>query len=284
MSKISKWEENKIKLPFIIGLIAWIIVFLVLAFSTLFGGETSFAQVMMNNLLLSVLIVGVPTVIIQVIVVYIFKVVKMKPKSSYEIGNIDDYIKLQERYRSGDYEYETIRSKIDLFVAYKNGKKIVFTALTSGERLFIWIGIIFTVAGLILGIILGLIIDVNLEILRLIAFIIPFAIFGGIGALFFIPGILYYIRSPRTFFILAPEGIVYRKNWGDVMSYSWKELDLKTYSVKTIFYGPLFSKMELPRGPQLHIILPNGSRFRFEPHDYNLDEFGSDEKLSGYVY
>ena len=41
--------------------------------------------------------------------------------------------------------------------------------------------------------------------------------------------------------------------------------------------------MELPGGPQLHIILPNGSRLRFEPYDYNLDEFGSYEKLNGKV-
>ena len=124
LSKISKWEENKIKLPSVIGIIAWLKLFLVLTFSTLFGGETSFALVMTDNLLFSALIVGIPTAIIQIIVAYIFKVVKMKPKSSYEIGNIDDYIQLQEDYKSGDYEYGTIRSKEHLFVAFKNGKKI----------------------------------------------------------------------------------------------------------------------------------------------------------------
>lgn len=271
-SKISKWEENKLKVPFVIGLITWFILFLSLALYTLLGGESSFTEVFMYILIYSLLIVGVPTVIIGIVFVYIVKVVKMRPESSYEIRNINDYIKLQELYRSGDYEYETIRSKEDLFVAYKMGKKIVFTRPNS--KALIWVGLVLIFIGLIIGIILELIIDVNLEIIRLIAFIIPFAIFGGIGALFFIPGILYYIRSPRTFFILAPEGIVYRKNWGDVRSYSWKELELHVYT-RTITMRSMYSKnkYELPPTLEVHIFLPNGSRLKFCPGEYNLSEF-----------
>ena len=36
---------------------------------------------------------------------------------------VNDYIALQEGFRSGNYEYETISSMEHLFVAYKNGKK-----------------------------------------------------------------------------------------------------------------------------------------------------------------
>lgn len=272
MSKISKWEENKLKVPLTIGLFVGVIVFLVLTFSTLFGGETSFELVMMNNLLLSVLIVGLPTAIIQIVLVYIVKVVKMKPKSSYDIGNIDDYIELVERFKSGDYEYETIRSKEHLFVAHKMGKKIVFTE--HRFRVFIWIGLGFIIFGLILSVIMFFVMDTELEIFRLTAFIIPLAICTTIGAFALIPGIIKYVRSPRTFFILAPEGIVYRTKWTDVRAYSWKELDLNVYTKTTTMrsMGGLV-KTELPPSIEVHITLPNGSRFKFIPWEYNLSEF-----------
>ena len=137
--------------------------------------------------------------------------------------------------------------------------------------------------GLILGGILVIIGgSLNLPLDGIVySFLFMFFVFTGLGAMFFIPAIFRSRRLPQSFFILAPEGVVYRRTWSGVMAYSWKELDLKAYSVKTTLYGPLFTKIELPGGPQLHIILPNGSRLRFKPYDYNLDEFGSYEKLNG---
>ena len=271
MSKTSNWEENKYKLPIVIGLIVWVIVFVSLALSTMFSEETSFALVTMNHFIFSNLIVWIPTVIIQIIVAYIFKVVKMKPKSSYDIGNIDDYIALVERFKSGDYEYETVRSKEHLFVAHKMGKKIVFTEQRS--RALIWLGLGFIIVGLIISAIIFFVMDTELEIF-LTAFIAPLVICTIIGAFALIPGIIKYVRSPRTFFILAPEGIVYRTNWSDVRAYSWKELDLEVITVTettSSVYGLV--KTESPPSIEVRIILPNSSRLKFIPREYNLSEF-----------
>ncbi|NVM17899.1 MAG: hypothetical protein HWN80_09290 [Candidatus Lokiarchaeota archaeon] len=116
--------------------------------------------------------------------------------------------------------------------------------------------------------------DTELEIFRLTAFIIPLAIFTIIGISALIPGIIKYVRSPRTFFILAPEGIVYRTNWSDVRTYSWKELNLEVITVTqttSSMYGLI--KTEHPPSIEVRITLPNGSRLKFIPWKYNLSEF-----------
>lgn len=277
----SWWERTKLNLPIAIGLAVWTIIFSIMLFNSRFATESLF-----SSLIFTSLIVGVPTVIIELVFVYVVKVVKMKPKSSYDIGNINDYISLQERFRSGNYEYKTIKSKEDILKAYELGKKIVFTARWSSERLNFLIGSIITIPGIVGAFVLVIVFSsLNFPLDTIVyTFLFMFFLFFGLGStIFFIPAIFRSRRLPQSFFILAPEGIVYRRTWSGVMSYSWKELDLRIYSVKTTIYGPLFSKMELPGGPQLHIILSNGSRLRFKPYDYNLDEFGSYEKLSGYV-
>ena len=81
------------------------------------------------------------------------------------------------------------------------------------------------------------------------------------------------------------------------MSYSWKELDLENYSVTTIInrYGYLkrefqpdyaqrefqrdVGSMELEPSIEVHIILPNGSRLKFYPGEFNLSEFLDLDKL-----
>lgn len=134
----------------------------------------------------------------------------MKEDSKLQENNIEDYITLQEQFRSGNYEYETLRSKEDIFKAYEVGKKIVFTAYRS-----------------------------------------------------------------QSFFILAPEGIVFRRSRGSVRLYSWKGLNIIPRSVtSTISMGGLL-KTELGSLIEVHIILPNGSRLKFRPDDYDLSEFVS---------
>jgi len=138
----------------------------------------------------------------------------LKEDSKLQENNIDDYITLQEQFRSGNYEYETLRSKEDIFRAYEVGKKIVFTAHRS-----------------------------------------------------------------RSFFILAPEGVVYRRFRGNIRLYSWKELNIIPYSVtSTISMGGLL-KTELGSFIEVHIILPNGSLLKFRPDDYDLSEFVSLKKM-----
>jgi len=275
----SWWERTKFNLPFAFGLLIWAIVWMILFYSIDFSTESLF-----SSLIFSSIIVGVPTVIFEIVFVYVVKVVKMKPKSSYNIGNINDYISLQERFRSGNYEYKTIKSMKDIMEANERGEKFVFTARSFSEIINYLFGSIFTIT-MIVGAIILFAVSYSLNFpLEAIGYQILLLFLAFVFAsIFILPAIFRSRRLPRSFFILAPEGIVYRSILSGVMSYSWKELDFKAYSVKTTLYGPLFTKIELPGGPQLHIILPNGSRFRFKPHDYNLEEFGSDEKLNGNI-
>lgn len=138
----------------------------------------------------------------------------MKEDSKLQENNIDDYITLQEQFRSGNYEYETLRSKEDIFRAYEVGKKIVFTACRS-----------------------------------------------------------------RSFFILAPEGVVYRRFRGSVRFYSWKELHIIPYSVTSTISMAGLLKTELGSFTEIHIILPNDSQLKFRPDDYDLSEFVSLKKM-----
>ncbi len=270
----SNWEKNKLIHPIAIGLLIWAITFPILLFNDMQEGGY-YSEMIIFNLVLSLLVVGIPTCVIEIVLVYIVKVVKMKPKSTYDIGNINDYITLQELFRSGNYEYETIKSKEDIFRAYEVGKKIVFTAIDSGERILIWFGIILSIAGFILTCVIVISISFSNLPLDFLAFtfIMAFSLSTGIGAVFFIPGFLMSRRLHRSFFILAPEGVVYRRIWGGVLSYSWKELNLKVYSVKNTLSLGGFLKTELPATTEIHIILPNGSRLKFKPDEYNLDEF-----------
>ena len=281
MNVNSYWEKNKFILPIATGLLIWTIVFSIFLFTDVRGQGHSILDDFLFDLILSSLIVGVPTCIFEIVFVFIFKVVKMKPKSSYDIGNINDYISLQERFRSGDYEYETINSNEDIFRSYERGKKIVFTLRYSRKRLFIWMGMIFIIAGLVVSSVLVNVfsaLNFPLNIVNFL-FLFIFSLSTGVGAMFIISGFFRSRGYPRSFFILAPEGVVYRGVLGGVRSYSWKELDFKVYSVTTTFHGPLFLKMELLPTKELHILLPNGSHLKFDPYDYNLDEFFSFKKF-----
>jgi len=138
----------------------------------------------------------------------------LKEDSKLQENNIDDYISLQEQFRSGNYEYETLRSKEDIFRAYEVGKKIVFTA-----------------------------------------------------------------KRSQSFFILAPEGVVYRKSRGNVRLYSWKGLNIIPYSVTSTISMAGLLKTELGSFTEVHIVLPNGSRLKIRPDDYDLSEFVSLKKM-----
>ena len=276
MKENSFWEKNKYDYPCVIGLIIWVTLIIILVFNTIGEGNTGNFGFIIN---FSLLIVGVPTVIVEIVLVYVFKVVKMKPKSSYDIGNIDDYITLQEQFRSGNYEYETLRSKEDIFRAYEVGKKIVFTANSSYTKGLIWMGIIFLIVGLIISGIIILVFNPEDDLFKSMILIIINSICSGFGAVFFILSFLRYIRIPRLFFILAPEGVVYRRFWGGIRLYSWKELDIIPYSVTSTISMVGLLKTELGSFTEIHINLPNGSRLKFRPDDYDLSEFVSLKKM-----
>ena len=138
----------------------------------------------------------------------------MKVDSKLQENNIDDYITLQEQFRSGNYEYGTLRSKEDIFRAYEVGKKIVLTA-----------------------------------------------------------------KRSRSFFILAPEGVVIRRRRRSIRFYSWKELNIIPYTVTSTISMSGLLKTELGSFTEIHINLPNGSRLKFRPDDYDLSEFVSLKKM-----
>ena len=75
---------------------------------------------------------------------------------------------------------------------------------------------------------------------------------------------------------------MFRKFWGDVRSYSWKELDLHVFT-RTVTMRSMYGlvKTELPPTIEVHIIhiIPHGSRLKFCPGDYNLSEFFNSEML-----
>lgn len=272
----SKLQQNKLILPFVFGVLIWAIIILILI-PIYMGGEGDPEYIMTIIIFLLIVIEG-SIGVIEIILVYRARVVKMKPKSSYDMGDISDYITLQEQYRSGNYEYETLRSKEDIFRAYEVGKKIVFAAQSSGEKGLFWIGIFLSIFGLILTSILILAFnfeDVSLNIMILVT---GNSVCSGIGAVFFVPNFLRYIRLSRSFFIIAPEGVIYRRIWGGIRAYSWKELNLEVYSVTSTISMSGLLKTELGSTTEVHIILPNGSRLKFKPAEYDLSEFVSLKK------
>lgn len=264
-------EEAKYIIPFLVGLIIAVSIWYGWQISQIEGEVEDDFNIDMRMLFIILLLVEVSIAVIEIYFTYRYKVVKMKPKSSYKIENINDYLQVHEQYQKGNYKYETIKSEFDIVKAYESGKKIVFTARKSGEKGLIWIGIGFFIIGLIASIIF-----LTFEI-DLIGFSISLSIFGTIGAIFFLPNFIRLKRLPRSFFVLGREGIVYRRIWGDIRSYSWKELDLKFYSVK--FSIGKFLKTEFPPTLEIHVILPNSAILKFEAESYHLDEILSFDKL-----
>ena len=124
----------------------------------------------------------------------------MKPKSSYDIGDINDYFTLQEHFRCGNYEYETIKSIEDIHRAYKVGKKIVFTERRS--LIPIWIGILFSMIGFIIGSVFVFILDIinyseaAAGIAKIMFVTMSNAFFSAFGVPCTIYGLIKYIRAP----------------------------------------------------------------------------------------
>ncbi|MFX1427061.1 MAG: hypothetical protein ACFFBE_11460 [Promethearchaeota archaeon] len=271
-------EEAKYIIPFLVGLGIAVSIFSAWFFSLTEGEVPEDFSLVMMLLFISILVVEVPIAVIVISLTYRYKVVKMKPTSSYKIENIYDYLLAHEQYQKGNYEYETIKSEKDIINAYENGKKIVFTEQSSGEKGPMWLGIVFWIVGIVVTTIMGLMIaNINMEFLW-IFLSISISWFSGIGAIFFLPNYISLKRLPRSFFVLGKEGIVYRRKWGDIRSYSWKELDLKIYTITRIpmvYWG----KMEIPPTPEIHVILPNHAKLRFKADSFRLDEFLSFDKV-----
>ena len=103
-----------------------------------------------------------------------------------------------------------------------------------------------------------------------------FVIVGGSSIL---PNLVKLKRIKRSFFVLAPEGIVFRRIWGGIRAYSWKELDLTVHMFKR---RSMFAFT--PKYLQFNIALPNCAELFFKPKNYTHKEFVSYEKTQTSSY
>jgi len=202
-------EANKYIIPFLVGLIVALFIWMGWVFSQI-EGEDEKINIDIRMLFIILLLVEIPIAVIEIYFTYRYKVVKMKPKSSYKIENINDYLQAYEQYQKGNYKYETIKSEFNIVRAYESGKKIVFTARKSGEKGFIWFGISFIIIGFIIGVV-SLPIDSEIEF-KVISFSIAFSIFGAIGAIFSIPNFIRLKRLPRSFLCWVEKGLYTEEN------------------------------------------------------------------------
>jgi hypothetical protein len=237
--------------------------------------DANYAMIMM---LIIILIVEIPIIALMSYLTYRKRVVKMHPKSSYEIDRTRNYMREVHNYRTGNYEYETIKTEKDVIDAHEKGKIIVFTSIPAGEKAIIWIGLIIMAVMMVIITIIAIVAESDIGF-RILMISIGYMIAITIGGVIFIPNIVKLKRLKRSFLILAPEGIIYRRKWGGIRAYSWKELGLNLYRVKSQMKS-LLGSIDLPESAQFNVILPNGAALIFKPEEYSHNEFFSLEKLT----
>lgn len=276
-TRSSRKEIAKYIIPFSIGFIVALFIWMGWLSPQISDESETNVGFVMSGLFVIILLVEIPIAAIVIYLTYRNRVLKMKAQSTYKMGNVNEYLQAYEQFQEGKYEFETIKSGEDIEKAYENGKKIVFTRRKSGEKAFIWIGILFILIGLIISIVFFTL-EIGIEF-KLIVISIVMSILGIIGIISFFPSYIKLKRLHRSFFVLGHEGIVYRRIWGGIRSYSWKELDLKIYTVKTTMSTMVVLKTEFPPTVEIHIILPNKAIIIFDPEKFHLSEIISFDKL-----
>lgn len=275
----SRQEAARAVLPylggFILGLIIWMVWLFSIYMNSVDDIDTNYVMILM---LIIILIVEIPIIVLKSYLAYKNRVIKMRPKSSYDIGNIDEYLEVVENYRSGNYEYETIKSEESIIDSHERGKMIVFTAIPLGEKVLIWLGIGLAIFLIVLVGIIA-VINSNDLFLTMLSLIIVSSVAIIVGGSISIPNIVKLVRLKRSFFILAPRGIVYMRKWGGIRAYSWKELDLKMYAVQSSMKSFGITTL-VSESSQFNIVLPNEAILKFKPDEYSHNEYISFEKLS----
>lgn len=167
---------------------------------------------------------------------------------------LNDYVIELKNYQEGMYEYRTLTSEVDITKAIEKGKKIVFLKKKLGAKIFLILGGIF----LVLGLILALILSVNILI-----FSTFFGIFGGIGIVFIVLG-LFKMRT--SFLVLGPEGLVYKLQGESIKGFKWEEisLDLGASSWDDI---------------SINILMPNEDFIKFNYRDYCSEEYSESQSF-----
>jgi len=226
------------------------------------------------------LAVELPLVAIHIALLYRTKVVKMKTRTKEDFGDISKYLQAKTNYRYGNYEYGTIRKKEDIKIAHQEGKKFVFTKKLGGSMVLIWVGIFFAIFGLIFSIILRTFTDYDIS--NVIIIINSF--FSGLGAVIAIPHFYKVIRLHKSFIVIGQKGFIKSSIWGILRAYSWKDVDVKAYFVRTttkmaVFFIPV-TIFESPPTMQINILLPRGGIIKIEPGNYDLREYFSLENIT----
>ncbi|MFX1477855.1 MAG: hypothetical protein ACFFCI_06960 [Promethearchaeota archaeon] len=273
----SRQETAKAALPYVGGFMLAIFIWLGWFFTYTESVEGIDTNTVMFGMLIIIIIVEVPIIVLKSYLAYKNKIIKMRPKSSYSLGKIEDFLKEVEHYRNGNYEYETIKNEEDIIESHERGKMIIFTAKPLAEKILIWIGIFISVFVIVIIGVIALILSLELETLLFILSI-SHSVALIIGSIFIIPNLVKLKRLKRSFFILDPKGIVYSQKWGGIRAYSWKELEIKMYHVKTTMKS-FGMTMALSESSQLNIILPNEAVLKFKLEEYTHNEFLSIENF-----
>ena len=228
------------------------------------------------TMFLTILTVEISILAINIILLYRNKVVKMKPNNRKELGDITEYLRVQENYGNGNYEYEIIRKKEDIKKAHKEGKKFVFQEKSEKLKKGILEGIIFSIIGLVLSIVS--LIYINFYPANMISFIM-FNVSGiGSGIFFFVPNYFKFKRFYKSFIVLDRNGFLKSSIWGILRAYSWNNVDVKVYKVKA--FSRWNGYFEYPPTMQIYVTLPKGGILKIDPGKYDLKEFLPLDKIT----
>jgi hypothetical protein len=168
---------------------------------------------------------------------------------------LDDYLLELQNYQEGKYEYRTLTSEFDIKKAIEKGKKIVFLKNKLGAKIYLVLGGVFLVSGLILAIIFSI---------NILIFSVIFGIFGAFGLAFIVTG-LFKIRT--SFLVLGTEGIVYKLQTGSIKGFKWDEISLGMGT--GMDSGGFYNFPSI----QINIVIPNGDFIKLAPRDYCSEEF-----------
>lgn len=208
------------------------------------------------------------------------------------MDNLDDYLLSFQHYKDGNYEYETITSLDDIKKAIIRGKKFVF--IISGAKGLIIIGLIFLSLAFILTAILNYAMVLLFDEFLLFVFFSSLLIFGfflGPSLIALIPGLR---RLRKSFMVLGPEGIVYKKKFG-IKGFNWEKISIGFYrtTLEVLWRTTKMTKtaidsfrvnteIEFLDSFLIVISMPNGDSLEFGRGDYTMKEF-PDKKQIGRV-
>ena len=202
----------------------------------------------------------------------------MRSDDVNEMGDLTNYIQLLEDFRRSNYEYETVQNEEDLIIAHKKGKVFVFPAEPFFEKLLMGFGAFIIILMLILGLIFRIFIPKYYVIIDYIL-----GGFGGIGAIIMVVGYFRLKRIHKKFIIITPKGMIKGSIWGNMETYLWKDVDVKSFIEQTSVITLGIIKQKLTPELVVHIIPNNKRTIKSKPIRYDLKEFYDSKKFEGQI-